>query len=166
MHFGCVTSTAVLDAGQCCCCGARGLCTAPMTSESAQVCLWETKNQVIKVTKSPGRNVWWDLHCWMASKLTLMTKWKTTIYAIFAVFSIWLFFPSPSFYFELLPKVRVAIRNINIFKHKVEILRWGSQFLIKTFQEGQDWTIPSSSKWDPLAGTNLRTEGTWNFKAT
>lgn len=166
MHFCCVTLTEELWIWSvlllwCAC----SLWTAPTASASAQVRLWERMNQVIKIKKGPDRNVWWDLHCWMASRLTLMTKWDTTIYTIFAVFSMWLF-PPPPFYFELLLEVRVAIRCLNIFKHKVETVRWHSQILIQTFQEGQEWTTPSSSEWGPLARANLTTEGTWSFKAT
>lgn len=71
-----------------------------------------------------------------------------------------------TFYFEFLSEVRVAIRCLNVFKHKVEILRWCSQFLIKTFQEIQEWTTTSGSECGPLARANLMTQGTWNFKAT
>lgn len=148
----CYSQSRVMDAGQW------------WASKSAQAWLWERMNQVINM-KNIDRNVWWDLHYWMASRLTLMTKWETTIYRIFTVFSIWLFSP-PTFYFELLPEVRVAIRCLNIFKCKVEIQRWCSQFLIKTFQERQERTISSSSEWGSIARANLMTEGRWNFKAT
>lgn len=82
----CHSNSRVVDAAQCCCCGACGLCTAPRASESAQVVSEKEWIRSLRWKKSPHRNVWWDLHCWMASGLTLMTKWHYHLYNLCCVY--------------------------------------------------------------------------------